>query len=187
MVPVFSLWLPILVAAALVFVASSIIHMVFTYHNSEYGGLSNEAAVGDALLAGDARPGMYTIPYASGYKEMGTDEFRQKLTRGPVGFVTLRRSGPPSMGPQLVGWFVWLVVVSFVVAFVASTVLGPGEEYLGVFHLTALVAFLAYGLGHWPETIWWGRSMSASWKNTFDGLIYALLTAGAFGWLWPGS
>jgi hypothetical protein len=186
MVPLLSLWLPILVAAVLVFVASSVIHMAFTYHNSEYRGLSNETAVADALRAGDARPGMYTLPYASGMKEMGAPEYVEKLTRGPVAFITLRRPGPPSMGPQLAGWFVWLVVVSAFVAFVASTVLDPGEEYLEVFHLTGLTAFLAYGLGHWPETIWWSRPVSASLKNTFDGLVYALLTAGAFGWLWPG-
>lgn len=187
MVPLLSLWLPILLAAVLVFVASSIIHMAFSYHNSEYHTLPNENAVADALREGGAAPGMYAMPYASGMKEMGSPEFIEKMTRGPVAVITLRKAGPPNMGPAMVGWFVWTLIVSVFAAYVAGIVLGPGAEYLDVFRLTGTVAFVCYGLGHWPETIWWGRPMSASLKNTFDGLVYALLSAGVFGWLWPGG
>ena len=42
----------------------------------------------------------------------------------------------------------------------------------------------AYALGQWQDTIWYGRSVSTTLKITFDGLVYALLTAGFFGWLW---
>lgn len=187
MVSLASLWLPILLAAVLVFVASSVIHMVFSYHNSEYRALPNEADVAEALRAGGPGPGMYTFPYASGMKEMGTPEYVEKLTRGPVGFLTLRRQGPPSMAPQLAGWFVWLLVVSVFAAYVTGHALGASADYVEVFRFAGAIAFAAYGLGHWPETIWWSRPLSASVKNTFDGLVYALLTAGVFGWLWPGA
>ena len=33
--------------------------------------------------------------------------------------------------------------------------------------------------------IWYRRSLLTTIKSSVDGLIYALLTAGTFGWLWP--
>ena len=36
------------------------------------------------------------------------------------------------------------------------------------------------------ESIWKGQSWSTTLKFVFDGLVYGLLTAGVFGWLWPG-
>ena len=40
-----SLWLPIVLAAVAVFVVSSLIHMVFRWHASDYRKLSNEDEV----------------------------------------------------------------------------------------------------------------------------------------------
>jgi len=37
MVPIAALWIPILLSAVIVFVASSIIHMLLPYHRSDYG------------------------------------------------------------------------------------------------------------------------------------------------------
>ena len=51
-----ALWLPIVLSAVLVFVVSSIIHMVLRYHNSDYGRLPNEDAVRAALRAGSPAP-----------------------------------------------------------------------------------------------------------------------------------
>ena len=51
--------------------------------------------------------------------------------------------------------------------------------------ISGTVAFLAYAGGHLPDAIWWGKPFSNAWKEVLDGLIYGLLTAGAFGWLWP--
>jgi hypothetical protein len=44
---------------------------------------------------------------------------------------------------------------------------------------------MAYGLGHFQTAIWYRRSCSTTLKDVFDGLVYGLLTAGTFGWLWP--
>jgi len=37
----------------------------------------------------------------------------------------------------------------------------------------------------WQMSIWYRRSWSTTLKATLDGVIYGLLTGGAFGWLWP--
>jgi hypothetical protein len=33
--------------------------------------------------------------------------------------------------------------------------------------------------------VWKQKPWSMTFKHVFDGLVYALLTAGVFGWLWP--
>ena len=45
--------------------------------------------------------------------------------------------------------------------------------------------FLAYGAGPIPASIWMGKPWSVATKEVFDGLVYGLVTAGTFGWLWP--
>ena len=42
MVPVTSLWLPVLVSAVIVFVASSILHMVLPFHRKDYRAVPSE-------------------------------------------------------------------------------------------------------------------------------------------------
>jgi hypothetical protein len=185
MVPILSLWLPILVTAVLVFVASSVIHMVLKYHASDYAGLPDEARAADALR--DLSPGQYAIPYAGSMKAMQEPEYVQKMERGPVALLTIRRAGPAGMGQTLMVWFGYLVVVSVIVAYVSGRALGPGADYLAVFRFAGTTAFVAYAVGTWSESIWFARPWSTTLKNTLDGVIYAAVTAGTFGWLWPGS
>jgi len=185
MVPISALWIPILLSAVIVFVASSILHMVLPYHKSDYRKLPEEDKVVDALRAAGVTPGpVYHFPHTT-HKEMKSPEVVEKFKRGPVGLLTVIPSGAPAMGKYLGMWFVYCVVVGIVVAFVAGTTLSAGTRYLVVFHLTGLAAFLAYGVGQIQDSIWKGQTWGVTFKHVVDGLIYALLTAGTFGWLWP--
>jgi hypothetical protein len=185
MVPISALWMPILLSAVIVFVASSLLHMVLPYHKSDYRKLPEEDRVVDALRAAGVTPGpVYHFPHTT-HKEMKSPEVVEKFKRGPIGLLTVIPSGPPAMGKYLGLWFVYCVVVSVVVAIVAGTTLSAGTRYLVVFHLTGLAAFLAYGVGQLQDSIWKGQTWGVTFKHVVDGLIYALLTAGTFGWLWP--
>ena len=53
------------------------------------------------------------------------------------------------------------------------------------FRFVGCTAFIGYAVALWQNSIWFKRKWSTTAKNTFDGLVYALLTAGTFGWLWP--
>ncbi|HEU5466700.1 MAG TPA: hypothetical protein VFU75_07400, partial [Gemmatimonadales bacterium] len=75
--------------------------------------------------------------------------------------------------------------VGFFAAYVAGRALPAGSPYLSVFRFVGVTAFLAYTLALWQMTIWYNRALMTSIKVTVDGLIYGLLTAGMFGWLWP--
>ena len=180
-----ALWLPIILSAVLVFVASSIIHMVLKYHNRDYTRLPNEDAVRAALRAGNPEPRQYIFPYAAEMKEMDSPEMRQKFIEGPVGVLNLRRPGPPSMGPLLLQWFLYTLVVSFFIGYLAACTIEPGARYLEVFRVVGLAGFLAYAAGQVPAAIWMGKPWAVAWKEVLDGLIYGLVTAGTFGWLWP--
>ena len=97
MVSLGSLWLPILVSSVLVFIASSIIHMVLKYHNKDYTRLPNEDAVRAAIRTGNPPPAQYIIPYCSGPKDMEREEVKQKFIDGPVAVISYCITEPMKM------------------------------------------------------------------------------------------
>lgn len=188
MVPLSALAVPILLSAVFVFLASSILHMVLAFwHRGDLDRLPDEDRVMDALRPFALRPGNYAMPLAYGMADMKNPAFIEKMKKGPVAFLTVGESGPPTMGKQLTLWFLFSVVVSIFAAYIASRALPYGADYLDVFRFAGTTAFAAYGLGLAPESIWWRRNWTATIKSMVDGLIYALLTAGTLGWLWPSA
>ena len=185
MVPVLSLWLPILVSAAIVFVASSVIHMLLPVHKGDYRKLPDEDGVMEALRKAGVGPGDYMFPHAGSLADLKSPAFVEKRTKGPVASMTVMESGPVSMGPSLAQWFLYCVVVGVFAAYVAGRALGPGAHYLKVFRFVGVTAFVGYSLALWQNTIWYKRSWLVTLKSNVDGLVYGLLTAGTFGWLWP--
>ena len=185
MVSLGSLWLPIVLSAVLVFITSSLIHMVLKYHASDYQPLPNEDAVRAAIRAGNPKPAQYILPYCPGMKEMNSPEMQKKFVEGPIAVMNLRRPGPPGMGPSLGQWFVFSLIVSFFIAYIAAHTIPPGTPYLGVFRVVGAIGFLAYAAGQVPAAIWMGKPWSIASKEVIDGLLYGLVTAGTFGWLWP--
>ncbi len=109
----------------------------------------------------------------------------EKYKQGPVGMMTVFPSGPPVMPKFLGMWFVYCLMIGFFVAYLTGRTVSPGAHYLAVFRVVGTAAFLAYGLGNLSNGIWKGQMWSATLKEVIDGLVYGLLTAGTFGWLWP--
>lgn len=185
MTPLLSLWLPMLLSAVLVFVVSSLIHMVLPWHKREYPPLPNEEAFRQAVGPMGIPPGEYIVPRTSSMAEMKSPEFTEKLTKGPVMILTVLPNQAMNMGKSLGLWFVYSLVVSLFAAYVAGRALPAGAEYLAVFRFAGVTALLGYSLALWQMAIWYNRSLYATATATLDGLIYALCTAGVFGWLWP--
>jgi len=65
------------------------------------------------------------------------------------------------------------------------TVLESGADYRSVFRFAGCTALIGYSAALWQNSIWYKRAWSSTLQSTFDGLVYALFTAGIFGWLWP--
>ncbi len=180
-----ALWLPILLSAVFVFIASSLIHMVLQIHKGEYQKMPGEDDVLEQMRNHGLKPGQYMFPGAESMKDCENPEFIEKCKLGPVGFMTVKPSGVPSMGKSLLQWFLYCLLIGIFAAYLARFALGDGANYMDVFRITGTVAFLGYGVGAILDSVWKGAPWSATCKFLFDGLVYALVTAGTFGWLWP--
>ncbi|HEV2643731.1 MAG TPA: hypothetical protein VGT98_13540 [Candidatus Elarobacter sp.] len=180
-----TLWLPILLSAVIVFIVSSIVHMALPWHKNDYPRVPNEAEVMTALRPFAIPPGDYMMPRAASRDDLRSPEFAERVMQGPNMVVTVLPNAPWSMGRNLGMWFAYLVVVGIFAAYIASRALPPGSDYPSVFRFVGATAFLGYSLALWQMSIWYRRAWSTTIKATVDGLIYALLTAGTFGWLWP--
>jgi len=184
MVSLAALWLPIVLSAVIVFIASSIMHMVLPYHRSDYRRLPDEEGIVAALRAAGVTRGLYMFPHCT-HQDMKTPAVQEKFKQGPVGHLTIFPSGTVNMGKFLGLWFAYCLVIGFFVAYLTGHVLATGANYRQVFRVAGTAAFLAYGLGHLSNGIWKGQPWSFVLKEVFDGLIFGLLTGGTFGWLWP--
>lgn len=179
------LWLPILLSAVFVFLVSSVIHMALPWHKGDYSKVPNEDKVMDALRPFAIPPGDYMMPRASSMKDMGSPEFTEKMKKGPVMIFTVVPNGPATMGKSLTLWFLYSVLVGFFAAYLTGRTLAAGADYLEVFRYIGTTAFLGYSLALLQTSIWYRRAWGTTIKSMIDGLIYALVTAGVFGWLWP--
>jgi len=184
MVPLTALWLPIVLSAVIVFIGSSIMHMVLPYHRSDYQKLPDEDNVLASLRAAGVKRGLYMFPFCT-HKDMKTQAMMDKFKQGPVGILTMFPSGPVVM-PKFLGlWFGYCLIISIFAAYLTGRTLAPGASYLAVHRVAGCAAFMAYGLGHISNSIWKRQPWSVTAKEVFDGLIYGSLTGGTFGWLWP--
>ncbi len=103
MVSLSALWLPIVLSAVIVFIASSIMHMLLPYHRSDYQQLPEEDKVLGLLRGIGLKRGLYVFPFCT-HKNMKSPEIQEKYKQGPVGMLTLLPSGPPVMPKFLGQW-----------------------------------------------------------------------------------
>ena len=185
MISVTQLWIPILLSAVLVFAASSLIHMVLKWHNSEYRKLADEDSVRAAIRASNPAPGQYLIPHCVGPDQMKDPAVQQKLKDGPNGFLTLRPPGMPSMGAPLIQWFVLSLVIALLAGYLASRTVPAGASAYAVWRVVGLTTFMAYATGGVTGAIWMGKPWTSALKEVLDAGIYAAVTSCAFVWLWP--
>jgi len=185
MTGIVSLWLPILLSAVLVFVASSIIHMASPWHKNDYPRLPNEDAFRGAVGPLDLPEGDYMVPRPQSREDLRSAEFLEKLRQGPNVIMTVLPRDMMSMTRNLWMWFVYLLVVGVFTAYVTGRALPPGADHMKVLQLASTVAFISYSLALWQLSIWYRRAWNITVKATVDALIYGLLSAAIFAWLWP--
>jgi hypothetical protein len=179
------LWLPILVSAVAVFVLSSVIHMLSPWHKNDYPALPNEDATMDALRPLAIPAGEYMAPRPADREALRSGAHAEKVKRGPVFILNIFPAGGMSMGRNLGLWFIYLAVVAGFAGHIAQAAgFVRGDDHR-IFHTVGLSALMGYAFALWQMTIWYRRPWLTSVKVTVDGLIYAILTAYIFVWLWP--
>jgi hypothetical protein len=159
--------------------------MFLGYHAADFKKLPDEDGVMDALRKFNIPPGDYMMPCAGSAKAMAEPAFQEKWKKGPLALMTVMKPGPPSMGSQLLLWFLYCVLVGTFAAYIAGRALPPGAPYLSIFRFAGTTAFVGYSLALFQGAIWYKRSWAATYRSVLDGLLYGLVTGGAFGWLWP--
>ena len=182
-----SLWLPIVLSAVFVFIASAIINMFLRFwHTPDYRKFANEDEIRAAIRAGNPAPGKYSIPWCGPPDAMKDPAMKEKFIQGPVGILMLRASGEVNMGVYLLQWFLFCVLVSLVAALIALVLPARANPHF-VFHATALAALLGYAFGLLQNAIWWGFPWKSAFKYILDGIAYAIITGLTFVWLWPAT
>ncbi len=186
-VNILQLWLPIVLGTLFAWITSALLHMLVKHHNSDYQRLTNEDEVMDAVRNGSPSVGIHTYPYCIDMNEMKDEAVQERFKKGPVGLLTVLPNGMPNMGKlvsQQIGYF---LVGCFLIAYCTTLALEPGAPYMTVFRFVASVGFLAFGWGVIPFSIWFGHMWTMTAKYLLDALIYGLIVAGTFAWLWPAA
>ena len=184
LVPLGQLWLPIVIAAVACHFVGFLCWVVLPHHRTDYSPIGEEAGI-RSLLKGKLVPGMYIVPF-SAPKDFSTPEMIAKRNEGPNAFITILPNGLGNMVTQQIKNVSFHLVVSLFVAYLAAVTLPAGTEYLKVFQVTGTAAFMAYGFTWGWQLIWFGKPGRVAVKEACDGLLLALVTAGIFGWRWPG-
>lgn len=186
MVALTSLWLPIVASAVAIFLVSFLCWMVLPHHRKDYEALADEDGLMAYLRGKGIVPGQYTFPHCKDPSAMKDPAWQAKRDAGPSGVLHVMPASAWAMGPALTKWFVLLLVVGVFVAYLAGHVLAAGAEYLAVFRVVGTVTFLTFCIQPFSDGIWKCSPCRSVLAHAFDGLLYALVTAGIFGWLWPG-
>jgi hypothetical protein len=175
--------LPALIAAVIVWLGASVMHMAMPHHKKDFKKLPNEKAVWDGLHDAGILPGQYNFPMPEKEYDWRSPELADKAKRGPVGLMVVGPNGMPNMGRQLGLHFVHVLVICLFAGYVAYAALDPGASYLTVFRVVGTAAWLGFSGAHFTYHIWYWFDAGFAWRYAFDGLVYALITAGVFGWL----
>lgn len=185
--PMLSLWLPVVVAAVVVWIASALIWMLLGYHNGDFRKLPDEERFRELYAGGKIAPGQYVTPYWQDARGRDDKEFMKRFDSGPVGLFVAGRNGPPNMGRNMLLSLIFYLVVSFVVAYVARHTLTFGTDGRTVLRITGTIAIAIYALAGVPDSIWFWRPWSVTAKNVVDGIVYGLITGVIFMLLWPAA
>ena len=160
--PFGTLWLPCVVSAVAVFIASALAHMVLKYHKADYKGLPNEEAFAEPMRKMGLTPGLYVHPYCSDPSQMKDPAVLARYEKGPVALISVLPNGAPRMGMHLTQWFGLMVM-----------------------RITGTVAFAGYVLGNLQDMIWKGQPVGNTVRGVIDGVLYAVVTGLVFRLLWP--
>src|SRR5436853_2429438 len=139
-----SLWLPIILSGVALFFASFAAWTQLPHHKGEWKGLPDEEGVMAALRKFHIPPGQYNFPHACNPEEMKTDDYKRRKEAGPSGFLTVWGAWP-NMGINMLCTLLFFTIANFVIAYLASSVIPPGQTFLQVFRFVGTAGILTYG------------------------------------------
>ena len=179
-----SLWLPILLSAAVVWIVSAIVWMALPHHKSDFIGLPDEDAFVEYIRKSGIKPGNYVFPDFRKREAMKSEKVSKAIEEGPIGHLSLWRP-PLTMGGKMVATFVVYLVVSILIAYLASVALPRTAEFVRVFQVVGTAGILAYSFSFIPNAIWFGAYRRTIVASIIDGIVFGAITGAIFAWRWP--
>lgn len=184
MISIFELWLPILISAIAVFIASSVIWMALPYHKKDIRFMPSEEAFTKAIEPLDIKPGLYMYPNCSDHKDMKSDAFLAKWKSGPWGTLTVM-GAPPNFAFNLLKTFLSYLAITTMCAYLASMSLQAGADSFTVLRFVGTSATLGFCMGSFAGDFFLGKPTRFIFTSFIDGIIFACITAGVFCFMWP--
>lgn len=178
------LWLPIIISAGVIWVASAVIWMAMPHHKNDFDTLSNEAEFINTIKGLNLKPGNYGFPNFCDKSKMNDPEMKKKFEEGPLGIINV---WPPQkgMGMNMLLSFLVYLVVSLLIGYLGWEALGPNKSFGKVFQILGTAGVLSYSFAFIPNGIWFNQKRQALMMNILDGIILGLLTGLVFASLWP--
>jgi hypothetical protein len=180
-----SLWLPILLSAAAVWIAGAVIWMALPHHQKDFGKLADDEGLRAYIKSAGIPPGNYGFPEFGSHAEANSPEGKKKMESGPVGMLSVW--GPVSMGRNMLLTFLVNLVVSALIGYVGAAAIPPDSSFLHVFRVLGTVGILAWSFSFLPNGIWFQHTPRALAMNVIDGFAYGMITGLVFAALWPGA
>lgn len=177
-----SLLLPTVLTAVAIFFASFLSWMIFQLHLKDWRKLEKEDEFLDAVKNLGIQPGSYSFPGYDDPKELKTEELKQKMEAGPNGIVTV--FGPMTMGKNLAMTFVYFLVISFCLGYVATLALEPGAAFADVFRVVGTVGLLVFLGAMIQHAIWFQNRITG---HVIESVAYAVIAGAIFGAMWPAA
>ena len=178
------LWLPILLSAVVVWVASAIVWMALPHHKRDFIALPDEDGFMEHVRKSGLGPGNYVFPDFRGRDAMKSEKVCKALESGPVGHLSLWPT-PLTMGGKMVATFVVFLVVSTLIAYLTRVALPGAAPFGKVFQVATTAGVLAYCFSFIPNAVWFGAYRRTIVAGIVDGVVYGVITGAIFAWRWP--
>lgn len=178
------LWLPIVLSAAFVWFWNFLSWAVLDLHAKDYSGVPSEHSFLAALRPLNLPPGNYSFPHAETRAQRSGQAFLDNCKGGPIGILKVWPT-TINMATPMIASFVLCLVVAFLLAYLASVTLKPGDPFGRIMQVIGTAGVLAHCVGFWPGGIWFRAKLRALVITTFDGLVAGFGTAAIFAAFWP--
>ena len=160
--------------------------MALPYHKADIKVLPDEKALTEQLGNLNISPGTYMWPNCGSGESQNSPEFKARMDAGPWGSINILGC-KPNFGANLGLVFLFYLVVGVCVAYITSQSQAAGAECASVFQIACATAILAYCAGGIPGAFFMGKPKRFMFTDFIDGVVYGLITAATFAWLWPAA
>jgi hypothetical protein len=177
-----SLALPIVLSAVALFFASFLSWMVFPFHRKDWVKLDREDDFLKAARECGLTRGSYMFPGCKDKAEMNSPEHQAKWKAGPSGVMTVFPQ--VNMGRNLGLTFVYFLVTSFCLAYLATLAVKPGADFMTVFRFVSTAGLLTFLSAIVLHAIWFHARIIG---HVLESIAFAAITGAIFAALWPAA